>query len=84
MILGAACLILKDQDAHIVVKDGLLPSERTSLHLPPIQYNITNVLQKRTSALLFESFVKSFESVQLYHFEHCFPQRSLEWIPCPQ
>ena len=46
-----------------------------------IQYNITNVLQHRTSALLFESFVNSFEFGQAYHFEHCFPQHSLEWIP---
>ena len=22
--------------------------------------------------------------VQGYHFEHCLPQHSLEWIPCPQ
>ena len=80
-ILRAACLILKDQDAHIVFKDGLVPSKRTSLHFQYIQYNITNVLQQRTSALLFESFVKSFESVEGYHFEHCFPQHSLEWIP---
>ena len=58
-ILCAACLILKDQDAHIVFKDGLLPSKRTSLHFQSIQYNITNVLQQRTSALLFQSFVKS-------------------------
>ena len=40
--------------------------------------NIINALQQRTSALLFESFVKSFQSVQAYHFEHCFPQHSLE------
>ena len=65
-ILCAACLILKDQDAHIVFKDGLLPSKRTSLHFQSIHYNITNVLQQRNSALLFESFVKSFESGQAY------------------